>query len=393
MYLFKILFEYNGIIIYMSKVKIKRLKLKEPFVSILRFIGIILIVLFLIFLFYRFEILSVSRLGYSEDASKNILFKFKKKYVKSIPFSKTLNSAFESSDYEEKYLSKYSDIDYYKDKNLIKTINKLLDKKYTVNEINLILSRGSVEECLEFSKKDKIIYLEEYLDFEFARIRLYDQYVDYGNDTGDSAYDTIVYVNLGINKSEYTDPTIVDKFNINMLVNKHFKLNSDFNVPDLVKVDKKYTNNDDVMMNREAYDAYIKMSDALKKEKLGIFITTAYRSYDEQKKLCDYYKKLYGDQYVKKYVAQPGFSEHQTGLAIDIGSVKSTTFASSKEYKWMIKNAYKYGYILRYTKKFEDETGFRSEAWHYRYVGVDIAKALHDKDMSYEEYYATKIFK
>ena len=178
-----------------------------------------------------------------------------------------------------------------------------------------------------------------------------------------------------------------------MLVNKHFKLNSDFNVPDLVKVDKKYTNNDDVMMNREAYDAYIKMSDALKKEKLGIFITTAYRSYDEQKQLCDYYKKLYGNEYVKKYVAQPGFSEHQTGLAIDIGSVKSKTFASSKEYKWMIKNAYKYGYILRYTKKFEEETGFRNEAWHYRYVGRDIAKALHDKDMSYEEYYATKIFK
>ena len=188
----------------MSKVKIKRLKLKEPFVSILRFIGIILIVLFLIFLFYRFEILSVSRLGYSEEASKSILFKFKKKYIKSVPFSKTLNAAFESDDYEEKYLSKYNDIDYYKDKKLIKTINKLLDKKYTVNEVNLILSRGSVEECLEFSKKDKVIYLEEYLDFEFARIRLYDQYVDYGNDTGDSAYDTIVYVNLGINKSEYS---------------------------------------------------------------------------------------------------------------------------------------------------------------------------------------------
>ena len=377
----------------MGKVKIKRLKLKKPFISILRFIGIILIVLLFIFLFYRFEIFSISRLGYSEEASKNILFKFKKKYIKSIPYSKTLNAAFESSDYKEKYLSKYNDIDYYNDKILIKTINKLLDKKYSVNDINLILSRGSVKDCYEFSKKDKVIYLEEYFDFEFARIRLYDQYVDYGNETGDSAYDTIVYVNLGINNDEYVNPNIVDTFNINMLVNKHFKLNSDFNVPDLVKVDKKYTNNDDIMMNREAYEAYIKMSDALSKEKLGIFITTAYRSYNEQKELCDYYKKLYGNEYVKKYVAQPGFSEHQTGLAIDIGSVKSNTFASSKEYKWMLKNAYKYGFILRYTKKFQDETGFKNEAWHYRYVGVDIAKEIHDKEMSYEEYYATKIFK
>ena len=377
----------------MSKVKVKRLKLKEPFVSISKIIGIILVVIFLIFLFYRFQILSVSRLGYSEEASKNILFKFKKKYIKSVPFSKTLNAAFESDDYDEKYLSKYDDIDYYKGKNLIKAINKLLDKKYSVNDINLILSRGTVDDALEFSKKDKIIYLEEYLNFDFARIRLYDQYVDYGNETGDTAYDTIVYVNLGINNEEYVNPNIVDKFNINMLVNKHFKLNSDFKVPDLVKVDKKYTNNDNVMMNREAYESYIEMSEALNKENLGIFITTAYRSYDEQKELCDYYKKLYGNEYVKKYVAQPGFSEHQTGLAIDIGSVKSKTFASSKEYKWMIKNAYKYGYILRYTKRFEEETGFRNEAWHYRYVGRDIAKVLHDKDMSYEEYYATKIFK
>ena len=377
----------------MSKVKVKRLKLKEPFVSICRIIGIICVAIFVLFLFYRFEIFSVSRLGYSEDASRNILFKFKKKYVKSVPYTKTLNAAFESDDYNEKYLSKYSGIDYYKDKKLIKAINLLLDRKYSTNEINLILSRGSIDDAILFSKKDKIVYLEEYLEYDFARIRLYDQYVDYGNETGSTTYDTVVYVNLGINNPEYTNPTIVNKFDNNMLVNKHFKLNKDFKVPDLVKIDKKYTDEDNIMMNKEAYEQYKKMSDDLEKNGLSIYITTAYRSYDEQKELCDYFKKLYGDEYVKKYVAQPGFSEHQTGLAIDIASVKKNTFASSKEYKWMIKNAYKYGYILRYKKEYQEETGFKSEAWHYRYVGVDIAKDIHNKEMSYEEYYATKIFK
>ena len=377
----------------MSKVKVKRLKLKEPFVSIIKVIGIICVAIFALFLFYRFEIFSVSRLGYSEDASRNILFKFKKKYVKSVPYTKTLNAAFESDDYNEKYLSKYSGIDYYKDKKLIKAINLLLDRKYSTNEINLILSRGSIDDAILFSKKDKIVYLEEYLEYDFARIRLYDQYVDYGNETGSTTYDTVVYVNLGINNPEYTNPTIVNKFDNNMLVNKHFKLNKDFKVPDLVKIDKKYTDEDNIMMNKEAYEQYKKMSDDLEKNGLSIYITTAYRSYDEQKELCDYFKKLYGDEYVKKYVAQPGFSEHQTGLAIDIASVKKNTFASSKEYKWMIKNAYKYGYILRYKKEYQEETGFKSEAWHYRYVGVDIAKDIHNKEMSYEEYYATKIFK
>ena len=377
----------------MTKRVVKRLKLKEPFVSIIKVIGIICIAIFLLFLFYRFEIFSVSRLGYSEDASKNILFKFKKKYIKSVPYTKTLNAAFESDDYNEKYLSKYSGIDYYKDKKLIKAINLLLDKKYSTNEINLILSRGSIDDAILFSKKDKIVYLEEYLEYDFARIRLYDQYVDYGNETGSSTYDTVVYVNLGINNPEYTNPTIVNKFDKNMLVNKHFKLNKEFKVPDLVKIDKKYTDEDNIMMNKEAYEQYKKMSDDLEKSGLNIYITTAYRSYDEQKELCDYFKKLYGDEYVKKYVAQPGFSEHQTGLAIDIASVRKNTFASSKEYKWMIKNAYKYGYILRYKKEYQEETGFKSEAWHYRYVGVDIAKDIHNKEMSYEEYYATKIFK
>ena len=250
-----------------------------------------------------------------------------------------------------------------------------------------------IDDAILFSKKDKIVYLEEYLEYDFARIRLYDQYVDYGNETGSTTYDTVVYVNLGINNPEYTNPTIVNKFDNNMLVNKHFKLNKDFKVPDLVKIDKKYTDEDNIMMNKEAYEQYKKMSDDLEKNGLSIYITTAYRSYDEQKELCDYFKKLYGDEYVKKYVAQPGFSEHQTGLAIDIASVKKNTFASSKEYKWMIKNAYKYGYILRYKKEYQEETGFKSEAWHYRYVGVDIAKDIHNKEMSYEEYYATKIFK
>ena len=82
-----------------------------------------------------------------------------------------------------------------------------------------------------------------------------------------------------------------------------------------------------------------------------------------------------------------GYSEHQTGLAIDVGSKKYNTFASSKEYKWMLDNSYKYGYIIRYEKKYEHMTLFRAEPWHYRYVGKKIAKEIHDKDITLEEYY------
>jgi len=54
----------------------------------------------------------------------------------------------------------------------------------------------------------------------------------------------------------------------------------------------------------------------------------------------------------------------------------------------MLENAYKYGFILRFTKKDEDITGFRSEPWHYRYVGEDIAKYIHEEDITFEEYWA-----
>ena len=92
-------------------------------------------------------------------------------------------------------------------------------------------------------------------------------------------------------------------------------------------------------------------------------------------------------------MAKPGYSEHQTGLAYDIGSKSTNVFANSKEYQWMKDNAYKYGFIERFTQKYENLTGFRKEPWHYKYVGKDIAKYIHDNNISFEEYYAVYLDK
>ena len=111
-------------------------------------------------------------------------------------------------------------------------------------------------------------------------------------------------------------------------------------------------------------------------------------SYQEQIEVEKLYLRDYGQSYVDKFVAKPGYSEHQTGLALDIGSRKSNIFLSSREYQWMQENAYKYGFIYRFSKKYENITGFRSEAWHYRYVGKKIAKYIYENDITLEEYYA-----
>ena len=113
-----------------------------------------------------------------------------------------------------------------------------------------------------------------------------------------------------------------------------------------------------------------------------------YRSYQDQVDITDLYLNAYGQSYVDKFVAKPGYSEHQTGLAFDIGSRNTSIFANSKEYGWMQDNAYKYGFVMRYDERYEDLTEFRKEPWHYRYVGKEIAKYIHEhNNMSLEEYF------
>ena len=362
--------------------KRKRLKLKEPFISIGRIGGIILAIILAVFLFYRYEIHTIKRLGYSEKASQFILFNFKKSYVKSVHYSDTLNAAFESDSYNEKYLKYYAQIDYYKGDLLISNINSLIEKKYSVSEINVILKHGSLEDVRDFAKRDKVVYLDEYFEYSFARIRLYDRYLAYSDESGENAYNTIVYVNLGIDKEEYNEPYLVTEFSKDMLINKHFSLDKNFVPDNLVTISSEDSVDEGIKLNGEAYRAFKQMKSDMNKEGLDVLINEGYRSYSDQEELCDYYRNLYGDNYVSKYVALPGFSEHQTGLAIDLSSTSTRTFSNSKEYKWMLDNSYRYGFILRYDSRLITETQFNSEPWHFRYVGSDISNYIHEHYMS-----------
>jgi len=89
------------------------------------------------------------------------------------------------------------------------------------------------------------------------------------------------------------------------------------------------------------------------------------------------------------YSARPGFSEHQTGLTVDVDNAKLsyTDFDKTNEFKWMMENAHRFGFILRYPKDKEDITGYSYESWHYRYVGVDIATYIYEHNITLDEYY------
>lgn len=95
----------------------------------------------------------------------------------------------------------------------------------------------------------------------------------------------------------------------------------------------------------------------------------------------DTYKRflnLYGQEYAAKFVAEPGYSEHNIGLAVDFSAKGYSFFSDSPEHKWLLENAHKYGFIK----------SFKSESWHYRYLGVDVATYIHENNITFEEYYA-----
>ncbi len=130
-------------------------------------------------------------------------------------------------------------------------------------------------------------------------------------------------------------------------------------------------------------------------------VVSAYRPKDEQttlywRKVKQYTDKGYSDLEAQKVggtiVKRPGFSEHNCGLAMDVGGsgdyTLEQTFANTAAYTWLIDHCADYGFILRFPKGKEDITGVIYEPWHYRYVGVEAAKYIMDNDLCLEEYLA-----
>ena len=144
---------------------------------------------------------------------------------------------------------------------------------------------------------------------------------------------------------------------------------------------------------KSAKDAFVSMARDARRDDKPIIAMSSYRSYDYQVNLFEKYKETDGVDDADTYSARAGFSEHQTGLCVDIydGELDYTNFEESDSFKWMEDNAYKYGFILRFPKGKENITGYIYESWHYRYVGKKIAKYIHEHDITFEEYYAKNI--
>ena len=144
----------------------------------------------------------------------------------------------------------------------------------------------------------------------------------------------------------------------------------------------------DYQLVPEADKAFGQMVAAAKKVGLTIVWRVGYRSYATQTALSANPPTAYGDD-ADSYVAKPGQSEHQAGVAVDVASKAGTgtRFPTTKEFTWLRANAHHFGFILRYPDGKTDITGYHYEPWHYRYVGVDAASAFGpNSNLTLEEY-------
>ena len=208
-----------------------------------------------------------------------------------------------------------------------------------------------------------------------------------------SMKDVLFRVNLGLDRPFYENIiAITNPYDKLVLVNKYNKLPDGHQQINLVNMERKYTSADgkQYLLESEAYQKYTEMATAAKNAGQSMIVVSAYRTESYQRNL--YNNKVYstGKANADNYSARPGHSEHQTGLAVDINSTRGA-IEYTQEFKWLQQHAHEYGFIMRYPKGKEWITGYAYEPWHYRYVGIDAAKIIHDENITYEEYYVKYI--
>lgn len=309
-------------------------------------------------------------------------------------YSKTLEKALLNNQYEDDLLKEYIYFEYKDYDEFISYINKLNELDYERDEIKNIfdkLNKNDTKKIVDYN--EKISNITQYINNEYFDIDKLDRYIAFKKKNKTYDADKIIsYVNMYLDY-EYYNHDINTNVNDNLLiiVNKYYKLDEDYEPSDLVKIDKdhSYGNNTYYVKSivKDKFDTLVK---DMEKEGLSIEVKSAYRSYNTQVTLYNDYVKSNGKTLADTFSARPGYSEHQTGLAIDVKTKSGnySTFVSSKEYKWMTKNAHKYGFILRYPEDKTNITGYGFESWHYRYVGEKVASYIYENNITYDEYYS-----
>lgn len=350
---------------------------------------IVLILLLFVSIFLLFYIPKtidngkLKKLGYSSEEIVNIReYKLTKTLIKNNWYSDNLALAIRNKSFKKDYLELYLNDNDTNEKDLL-LYNRLLDKGYS-KEVILRLFKElkfyEITPLLVFDTQEDIsVYIEDVLSHQ-----------------QENSEDKFILTNSYLNPYENTLETNTD--NINMLVNKKRYLTSDYSPSQVTPLDVKYAAKD-LNLSLEAAkalyewcDKAISLQDEFTKvSPVRFYAVSAYRTYETQESLYNNYVRGNGVEQADTFSARAGFSEHQTGLAVDLAAVGSEGLSEFKEtqaYLWCIENSQDFGWILRYPENKKSITGYDFEAWHFRYVGTDLAIKVKESKLTYDEYYA-----
>lgn len=212
----------------------------------------------------------------------------------------------------------------------------------------------------------------------------------------------VMQVNCDMDLEPYQEMTVIeDDSDMTILINKFYTLPEGYVPSDLVPLTEyacvqgeDYSCQDvaQIELRKEVYDAYVEFGAAAKEQNINIRAIAGYRSYEYQSGLWSYNAQTYGEDYADEYYARPGQSEHNSGLCVDItfNRYNFNEIENYEGYDWILNNAHKYGFILRYPEDKVDVTRYNYESWHFRYVGKEAAKTIYENDWTLEEYHGSK---
>ncbi len=268
---------------------------------------------------------------------------------------------------------------------------KLLNVGYTMEDVELILDK------LSDSKKDILLnkkYSSEELEFlkeKYFIFSHFDDYIKYREENDEYPNNEIVaIINTEANIDWFDNEKETDtSLNELMLVNRLYGLKEDYTVEDIVDVPTKYAY-DGKKLSNTLMDSLISLCEDAKEAGFTFVVSEGYRTFAEQQKLYNNYAESYSRSEADKYVARPGHSEYETGLSFDLEPYNKAFKdpKESEEYKWLLENAYRYGFIFRFNEDKEYLTKFQADTWRLRYVGSDAASMIKNEGICFEEYYA-----
>lgn len=176
------------------------------------------------------------------------------------------------------------------------------------------------------------------------------------------------------------DPELLAKYS------KVFFLNENYEPPKVVEIPAEYRSPEDreLSIRKEVLPFLKRLIEAAEDDGVEINVASAFRSFDQQAELKGQYTVTYGASSANAFSADQGYSEHQLGTTVDFTSPENggglSGFSRTEAFTWLEENAYRYGFILSYP---EGNAYYVYEPWHWRFVGEDLARHLHKKDLNF----------